>query len=103
MKKTSILLSLLAIFAAVMSCTPTDNGGQKAALTAFLSASESFTDGKAALTVTLSDKASSDVTVTLAVVETSSDAIKSSDLSFDNKITVAANTGSASSQIQLVK
>lgn len=102
MKKISILVALLAFFAAMISCTPADNGGQKGALKVSLSASESFTDNKANLTIVLSQQRASAVSVTLAVDETAAGAIKSSALSFEKNVTVQANSNSNVVPVELV-
>lgn len=102
MKKTSILVALLAFFGAMISCTPADNGGQKGALKVSLSASESFTDNKANLTIVLSQQRASAVSVTLAVDETAAGAIKSSALSFEKNVTVQANSNSNVVPVELV-
>lgn len=102
MKKTSILVALLAFFGAMISCTPADNGGQKGALRVSLSASESFTDNKANLTIVLSQQTASAVSVTLAVDQTAPGAIKSSALSFEKNVTVQANSNSNVVPVELV-
>ena len=102
MKKTSIIVSLLAVIATIFSCTPASVGGQTSTLTASLTASESFTDGKATVNVVLSSNAQSDVKVTLTVDETAADAIKATALSFQNVVTVAAKSATTAVDVQLL-
>lgn len=93
MKKLSIIAAVAAFMTALFACTP-----QQIAqvVTAKLSASEHFdNDNKAIVTVIVTPVAATDVTITLAVDETPTDAIKATAMEFHNSVKIPAGSNTA--------
>jgi len=105
MKKTSLIIVLFAVLALVCSCNKSQtSGGNTYSFggNLILSADDSFVNGKANLTLSLSEALASDVTVTLAVNENGESAIKASALEFQSVVTIASGKTSESVPVTLV-